>query len=58
MLLVIKYLLVNKKHFNKGVENALIKLCVNRYLQKDEKASLIFIDRNTTNIDLDNLIFK
>ena len=55
---IIKYLLVNKKHFNKGVENALIKLCINRLLEKDKKVSLIFLDRNTTNLDLDKLLFK
>ena len=54
----IKYLLVNKKYFNKGVENTLIKLCLNKLIEKNEEVSLINIDRNTTNIDIDKLIFK
>lgn len=54
----IKYLCVHKRHLNKGVENSLIKLCVRRFKEKDENATFIYIDKSTTNVDLDNLIFK
>ncbi len=52
------YLLVNKRHVGKGVENSLVKLCAKRLKEKNENATSIFIDKSTTNVDLVKLIFK
>ena len=43
---------------NELVENSLIKLCAKHLKEKDETANVIYIDKNTTNIDLVNLIFN
>jgi hypothetical protein len=50
---VIRYLIVNKKHYEKGIDKALIKLCVKRLKEKANSVEYIYVDKGTSNVDLD-----
>lgn len=59
---VIKYLIINKRHLGKGVEEALISNCIKRANTKTNEAiKSVYLDKNTTNVDntiIDKLGFK
>jgi hypothetical protein len=54
----VRHFIVNKKHCEKGVDKTLVKLCAKRLKERFSDAEYINIDKVTSNVDFDKLIFK